>query len=99
MSAYPEKPSSVATIEQELVRLLLAYQEVNPKVAMLEDLNNTQLVAQWQVKQTPGGDTIFVGRATVLLNRSALIDTSSKPWMKALEVPGGALVPSGYISN
>lgn len=99
MSAYPAKPSAVATLEQELVRLILAFQEVNPKTALLEDLNNTQLIAQWQIKQTPGGDTIFVGRASILLDRSNLIDTTSKPWIKAIEVPGGALVPASYISN
>lgn len=99
MTAYPAKPSQVATLEQELVRLLLAYQEVNPRTSMLEDLNNSQVSAQWQIKQTPGGDTIFVGRATILLDRSNLTDTSSKPWMKALETPGGAVVPSGYLSN
>ncbi len=99
MSAYPAKPSAVATLEQELVRLLVAFQEVNPRVAILEDLNNTQLVAQWQIKQTPGGDLIFVGRCTIAINGAALTDTSSKPWMKALEVPGSALVPSGFLSN
>lgn len=99
MSEYPTKPSSVATLEQELVRLLLAYQEVNPKTAILEDLNNSQTIAQWNVKQTPAGDTIFIGRATIVLNRAGLTDTSTKPWMKAVEAPGGAVVPTSYTSN
>jgi hypothetical protein len=99
MSSYPSKPSAVATLEQELVRLILAFQEVNPKIAILEDLNNTQTIAQWQIKQTPGGDIVFIGRVTIALNGPALIDTTSKPWMKAHEVPGSALVPSGYLSN
>ncbi len=99
MSAYPEKPSSIATLEQELVRLMMAFQEVNPKIAILEDLNNTQLIGQWQLKQTPGGDTIFVGRVTIAMNRSALQDTTTKPWMKAIEVPGSAVVPTGYTTN
>ncbi|MBW4471016.1 MAG: hypothetical protein KME45_11525 [Stenomitos rutilans HA7619-LM2] len=99
MSAYPTKPSQVATLEQELVRLILAYQDCNPRTAMLEDLNNNQLSAQWQIKQTPAGDTIFVGRCTIVLDRTNLTDTSSKPWIKALETPGGAVVPSGYLSN
>ena len=99
MSAYPQVPSQVATLEQELVRLMMAFQEVNPKVAILEDLNNTQLIGQWQIKQTPAGDTIFVGRVTIALNRSNLTDTSTKPWMKAIEVPGSAVVPVGYTQN
>lgn len=99
MTAYPAKPSQVATLEQELVRLILAFQEVNPKTALLEDVNNAQLIAQWQIKQAPGGETIFIGRVSITLDRAALTDTTSKPWIKAEEVPGGAVVPSGYLSN
>lgn len=99
MSTYPAKPSAVATLEQELVRLLLAYQEVNPKTAVLENLNDTQLIAQWQIKQAPTGETYFIGRATIQLDRSNLTDTSSKPWIKALEVAGSAVVPNSYTTN
>ncbi len=99
MSAYPTIPSSVATLEQELVRLIMAFQEVNPRVAILEDLNNTQLIGQWQIKQTPAGDTIFVGRVSITMDRAKLQDTTSKPWMKAIEVPGSAVVPTGYTTN
>lgn len=99
MSAYPVKPSSVATLEQEIIRLMLAFQECNPKTAILEDVNISELVGQWNVKQTPAGDTVFIGRCSILMNRAGLTDTSSKPWMKAIETPSGAVVPTSYTTN
>lgn len=97
MSAYPVKPSYVATLESELLRLLLAYQEVNPKTILNEDVNTPEPVGQWWIRQTPAGQVVFIGRCTIILNRETL-NTDAKLWRSASEMPGGAVVPSQYTT-
>ena len=100
MTAYNSTniPSSINTLEKEIVRLIMAFRDCNPKTSILEEQNFTQSVAQWEIKISPEGKIIFVGRAVIELN-SATINTGVKLWTNAIEVPGSAVLPTAYTAN
>ncbi|PSB18431.1 hypothetical protein C7B65_15160 [Phormidesmis priestleyi ULC007] len=89
MSALPTKPSAIATTEQELMRLMMYYRDVNPRINWLEEANFTMPIASWDWKPNPEGRILFVARAIIEVD-SALLTSGIKPWMAAKEVPGSA---------
>ena len=91
MSALPTRPSTVATTEQEIMRLSMYYRDINPKVLWLEEANFTMPIASWDWKPSPEGKLLFVARMIIEVD-SALLVTGVKPWMAAKEVAGSAVL-------
>ena len=89
MSLLPAKPSAIATTEQDLMRLLMYYRDVNPRTLWLEEVNFTMPVCSWDWKPNPEGRLLFVGRAIIEVD-SALLTSGVKPWMATKEVSGSA---------
>ena len=98
MTGLPTKPSEVVTTEQEIMRLMMFYRDSNPKTSWLEESNFTMPVCSWDWKPNPEGRLLFVARATVEVN-SALIVTGIKPWMAAIETPGGATLSGNSYTS
>ena len=98
VSALPTRPSAIATTEQELMRLLMYYRDVNPRTNWLEEANFTQPIASWDWKPNPEGRILFVGRVIIEVD-SALLTSGIKPWMAAKESVGsGSLSGNAYTT-
>ncbi len=98
MSALPTRPAAIATTEQDLMRLIMYYRDVNPRTLWLEETNFTMPVCSWDWKPNPEGRILFVGRAIIEVD-SALLSSGVKPWMTAKEVAGsGVLTGNAYTS-
>ena len=98
MSALPTRPSAIATTEQELMRLIMYYRDVNPRTLWLEEANFTMPVGSWDWKPNPEGRILFVGRVIVEVD-SALLSSGVKPWMASKEVSGSAVLTGNAYTS
>jgi hypothetical protein len=100
MTAYNSAncPSSINTLEKDIIRQIMALRDCNPKTAVLEELNFTQSIAQWELKQNPEGRILWVGRAIIEINATTL-SSGGKLWTNAIEVAGAANYPAAYSTN
>lgn len=98
MTAIGTRPSGIVTLEQELVRLQLAYFFSSPRNTIAEELNLNTPWAVFDVKPNPEGRVLFVSRTVVEL--TPLVDENVvKLFMRAKETVGGtANLPLGFDS-
>lgn len=99
MTAVGNRPSALATLEQDVVRQIMAFKEANPKNTFREEGDVVSKVCLWNLKINDLGEYYFVGR--VLVPVAPLIDgnTPQKLFMRAIELPqSSSAYPPGYDS-
>jgi hypothetical protein len=96
MTAIGNRPAEITTLEQELVRLALAYFFTAPKNTFQEEINLNTPWCVFDIKPNPEGRIFFMCRFGVELN--ALVDgTPDKVFKRAKETIGGtSTLPVGF---
>jgi hypothetical protein len=97
MTAVGTRPTGISTLEQDIIRQIMAYKEANPRNTYREEGDIVAKVALWNLKINDLGEYYFVGR--VLVPVSPLVDglAVKKLFMRAIEIPQGASAyPAGY---
>lgn len=99
MTAVGTRPAGVSTLEQDIIRQIMAFKEANPQTNFREEGDIVSKACLWNLRINDLGEYYFVGR--VLIPTTPLIDADpvKKLFMRAKEYPSGlSAYPAGYDS-
>lgn len=100
MTAKPSSvPSNITTLEQTLVWAIMTGNECFPSQFFSERAGVSSWAVEAQISKSPDGKRFFVGRCVIPLAVDSGLPAGAKPWIAALEIPGGIVVPAYYTSN